>query len=253
MIYDLQKASMWKRIAAAMFDWILVAVLAVGAALLLSMALGYDSYSVAVNDSYTKYEEEYGISFDITEEEYLKLTDEQKKLYDEAQKALLSDEDAIYAYNMVVSLTMLIVTLSILLSVMLLLFAVPLLFGNGQTLGKKIFALGLVKPNCVRINSIQLLIRALLGSYTIETMIPVYIVIMLLFGAIDVTGTIILLALLAAEVIIMAATKTNSLIHDLLAGTVAVELSSQMVFESEAELIEYKKRLAAEAAAKKAY
>ena len=42
MIYDLQKASMWKRISAAMFDGILLGIAAVLFAWLLSLALGFD-------------------------------------------------------------------------------------------------------------------------------------------------------------------------------------------------------------------
>ena len=69
MSYDLQKASMWKRIAAWMFDIILLSVLVVGFGYLLSNLLGYDAYSVALDDAYARYETEYNVVFDISQEE----------------------------------------------------------------------------------------------------------------------------------------------------------------------------------------
>ena len=68
MNLDLQKAGMWKRIAAWMFDGIFLSILAVGLGVLLSGLLGYDSYSAAVVEAYRQYETEYGIVFEITQE-----------------------------------------------------------------------------------------------------------------------------------------------------------------------------------------
>ena len=45
MIYDLQRASLWKRISAFLFDAILLGIAAVLFAWCLSAALGYDGYS----------------------------------------------------------------------------------------------------------------------------------------------------------------------------------------------------------------
>ena len=56
----------------------------------------------------------------------------------------------------------------------------------------------------------------------------------------------ILLGLLNLGVIIY--TPTNSTIHDLLCDTVVVDIASQEIFETEEELLEHKKRLAAEKA-----
>ena len=39
---DLQKANMWKRISAALCDFIAISIVAVGVAFLLSLALGFD-------------------------------------------------------------------------------------------------------------------------------------------------------------------------------------------------------------------
>jgi len=55
------------------------------------------------------------------------------------------------------------------------------------------------------------------------------------------------------ELILMFTTHNRSLIHDLLAGTVTVDLASQMIFDSEEHLLEYRKKLHAEEATRKPY
>lgn len=253
MIYDLQKAGLWKRIAAWMFDMIIAGVLAVGIGMLLSGILGCNRYSETLEQAYGKYEEEYGIRFEITENEYLSMSDGARENYENAYHALTADEDAMYAYNMVLQLSLLITTLGILAAVLIWEVAIPLFLGNGQTLGKKIFSLCIVRTDDVKVNNLQLFTRALLGRFTIETMIPVYILMMLFWGIMDMTGTLILAALLIAEVVAMAATRTNSALHDLLAGTVVVDINSQMIFRSAEEKIEYQKKIAAEKAARQEY
>ena len=59
--------------------------------------------------------------------------------------------------------------------------------------------------------------------------------------------------LLIAQIACIAATKTNSAIHDLLAGTVAVDIASQQIFRSSEELLEYTKKIHAERANRSAY
>lgn len=250
---ELQKASVWKRISAWIFDAILLGVLAVGLAFLLSSVLGYDNYSDALDAAYASYEEAYGVIFDIGEEEYLAMTDEQRENYDAAYQALIADEEAMHAYNMVINLNMVIITVGILLATLIMEFAVPLLFDNGQTLGKKIFGIGVMRTDGVHLPPMQLFIRTVLGKFTIETMLPVYLLQMLLLGSIDLLGLVLLVALLLAQVICLIVTRTNSALHDLLAGTVTVDFASQRIFSSPEELIAYTKRIHAERAAQQSY
>lgn len=253
MIYDLQKAGLWKRIAAGLFDAIIALIIIAGVAFLLSAVLGYDGYDQAFNDAYTEYEDRFGVTFDISEEDYAALTDTEKQNYDEAYAAFIKDETVLYSYNMIVSLSMLITTISILVGYVLLEFAVPLIFGNGQTLGKKIFGIGLVRSDCVKVSAFQLFVRTVLGKYTIETMIPVYIIMMIFWNVTDITGTFVILVILLTELIMITVTKNNSLLHDMLAVTVSVDIGSQMIFETPEAKTEYQKKIAAEKAARQGY
>lgn len=253
MIYDLQKASVWKRAAAGIFDAIILVTLCVGVAFLLSAAFDYDGHNQTFEACYDKYEKSYGVDFDISSEAYDALSNEEKLNYDEAYKAFVNDETVLYEYEMVVNLSILITTLSVLISYIALELAVPALFGNGQTLGKKIFSIGVIRTDGVKLSSFQLFVRTILGKYTIETMIPVFILMMLFWGMMDLAGAIVVIALLLTELIMITVTNNNSLIHDMLAVTVTVDMSSQMIFESADEKIEYQKKIAAERAENQVY
>lgn len=253
MIYDLQKANMWKRCSAALFDFIILGMVVVGLAVLLSNILGYTGYYDQMNAAYEKYEKQYGIEFEITEEEYLSKTEEEKQVWDTAYGELCKDNEAMHAYNMVLSLSMLIASFSILIAYVILEFAIPMFFGNGQTLGKKIFGIGVMRTDGIKVVGPLMFIRTILGKFTIETMIPVIIIVMILFNSIGIVGPVIIGLILLVQIILMIKTPTNSMIHDVLAKTVVVDIASQMIFESEEALIEYKTRVHAEQTARQTY
>lgn len=253
MITDIQKASLLKRIAAGISDAIVICILAVGFAWMLTTILDYNSHNAALQEGYDRYETRYGVSFDISQEEYQAFSQGEKQNYDAAYDALISDQDVMKTYNILLNLTLLITTFGILLAVVAGELIVPLLLKNGQTLGKKIFGIGVVRNDGVQMNNMQLFVRTILGKFTIEIMIPVYIIIMILFNSIGLVGILVLAGILLTQLIMLAATRTNSLIHDALAGTIAVDISSQMIFRTTEDLIAYKKKIHAEQAARSIY
>lgn len=240
---DLQKASITKRAAAWLLDFILVCTLAVGFAVVLSAVFGYDAKNVEMKAAFESYGQKYGDIYAVTDEVYKTAPAEQKAAYDAV--AQIS--------NLVMNLTLVIISLALLLSVMAMEFVIPLLLKNGQTIGKKAFGIGVIRVDGVRANHMQVFVRALLGKYTVETMIPVYIVMMFFFGIVGITGTVVLFVLVVAQLICLCVTRTNSAIHDLMAGTVTVDLASQQVFATTDDLIAYTKRIHAERAKKQDY
>ena len=253
MICDLQKANLLKRASAYILDLILLTIVITGVAFALSAILRYDSYSDTLDRIYNEYEAEYGIDFDISAEEFSALSEEEQKRYEDVNRLMNENEEAIEAYNMTVNLALVITSLSILISYLLLEFAVPLWLKNGQTVGKRVFGIGLVRQDCLRITPLMLFVRTLLGKCTVETMIPAYILILIIFGNLGMTGTVILVGFAVLQLALVATSRTNAAIHDMMAATVAVDLNSQMIFESEAELLAYKNKLHAENAAREGY
>ncbi len=249
MIYDLQRASMWKRISAFLFDGIMLTVVAVLMALLLSTALGYDGYQAQVEAGYAKYGEEYGVNFNMSLEEFEAMTPQDTQRLEKAFNALSADSAVTHAYEMVIQLTILVTSIGIFLGFVIWEFTIPMLLGNGQTLGKKIFGLGVMHVDGIRITGPMLFIRSILGKYAIETMVPVFIVFMVYFGSIGVIAPIILLGLMIVQAALMFTTKERSLIHDKLACTVAVDIASQMIFKDRDAMMAYKQKKHAEAVA----
>lgn len=243
MVYDIQKAGFWKRLSAWFLDVILVLVLSVGVALVLGSALHFnDHYDTMVSIS-QEYAEEAGVSFDLTKEEYEALPEGERAALDAAYEKFSQDEQAIYAYNMVINLSLMVASLSIFLSYLILEFMVPMIFKNGQTVGKKVFGLAIVRVNCVKVDGVCMFIRSILGKYTIETMVPVMLVIMVAWNILGIVGPVVIALLGLLQLILLFATHNHSVIHDCLANTVVVDLHSQMIFGSESELIDYKKRI----------
>ena len=244
---------MLKRISAATFDMILLVCLVLVLAAALSAVLGYASYNESMQQSYDAYGQAYGVDVSISWAEYEQLPKETKDRYDMALEAINADDAVLRTYTMMVNLTLIIASVSILAGYLVLELLMPLWLGNGQTLGKKIFGIALMRNDGVKVTPFMMFVRTVLGKYTLETMIPVLIIIMLLFQMVGLMGTIVIGLILLLQVILLIVTRTNSVLHDLLACTVAVDMASQMIFDSPEALLEHKKRVSAEAAKRAEY
>lgn len=257
MDHDLQKASIWKRIAAGILDMILVIILATGFGAAISAVTKYDKWNNTVEQKMNFYAEKYNVKPGISMQEYEAMSAEEQKAYDqrakEADAAIAQDREALKAYSMTQNLVLIIVTGGILLAILAVEFVLPLIFKNGQTLGKKVFSLCLVRVDGVQLNGYQHFIRAILGKYAVETMIPVYVVIMLYQGKSVGLLLIAVAIMLLAQCVLFVANRNHCLIHDLMAGTVVVDYGSQKIFKSTEDLIAYQKKLAADRALRQDY
>ena len=252
-IYEPQKASFLKRASAFLLDIILVAILATGFAFLVAWICKYDSHLANLNSIIDAYSAEYGINLSMTQAEYDALSQAEKELFELATKALVADSSYQGCMNMLFNLTILIISLSLLFSTLILEFVIPLIFKNGQTVGKKCFSLIVVKQNSVRMNNISLFIRTVLGKFTIELMVPALIIILIFFGFLGLVGTIVIIGLLVLQVCLLIFNRYHAPIHDLLALTVVVDKSTQLIFDDEESLIKYKEELGKDVAKHQSY
>lgn len=252
-MYDLQKASIGKRISAALFDFILLVILTVAFAFIISAIAGYDKHTEKLGTLREQYEQAYGVDFDIEREEYDKLSEEDRQYLDGAYASYWEDQDVAYTSNLLNSLILLMISLSPFFSFLVLEFSVPLFFGNGQTLGKKIFGIGVMRTEGIRLDMRAHFIRILLGKYTVETMVPLLMLFLILFGNMALTGIIVIIGIFVLQLYTIVSTKTNSAIHDLFSDTVTVDIQSQMIFETREELVAYKERVAKERADRSPY
>jgi uncharacterized RDD family membrane protein YckC len=227
---DLQKASYAKRLFAFLADLIAASILTAGVYLLLSAVFNTDRFMEEYGRIIAGYEAEYGVTFDLTEEQYAALGQEEKDHYRAAVDAANADPDANAAAMSYYKSVFAIFAGGIIISAAVLGFAVPLALGDGRTLGKRLFGLGVMRLGFTRVTPAVLIARNVVGKGVMELLLPA----MLLFSAVTgVTGVFGLAALglfLAAEAVSIAVTYERRPLHDVLAGTAVVDWDSQLIF-----------------------
>ena len=181
------------------------------------------------------------------------MTDQQKEMYDKMDKAISENKNIQAAAFLLLNYSLVICLVSTFAAYVILEFAVPMIFGNGQTLGKKLFAIGVIRTNTVKASPFVLFVRMLFGKFTIETVLPLFVIIMMFFGIMGIVGPIVILGLGVLEIIALLATRTRSAVHDLISDTCVVDMSTQMIFESEQALLDYKKKIHEENVANSPY
>lgn len=254
---DLQRAHVGKRIIAAIFDLVLIATLAVGVATALSACFNYDAQYAEFEAIIGGYEEQYGIDLHMTTAKYEAMSEAEQKAYMETYETVntaLQKDTAYTNLNVkLINLRMMMLTFSILAAVLALEFFLPLLLGNGMTLGKKIFGIGVMHVEGIRVTGIQMFIRAVLGKFTLEIMLPLYVALLTFRGGLGIIGIILLAALAIAQIICLIRTRTNAPMHDVFASTVTVDFASQRIFEDREDRDNYIKAIHAEQAARADY
>lgn len=259
-MFDIQKATVSKRISAFLFDLIIFFVLVIGLGSIFSGIVGYDEESAKLEEITATYTQEYiydafnaenGTT--LTPDEIDKKLNEEYDTYKEwyepqvelANAALRADEKAMDIYFNVIMLSILNITISILIAYVLLEIVVPLLFKNGQTIGKKTFGIALMRIDGVKISPLQLAVRTILGKFTIETMIPLLVILSVYFSLLSpdlvLFGLAVIVVLIIVEGVLFFKSGMTDFIHDKMALTLCVDAQSQLIFNNEEELIEYKR------------
>lgn len=236
-----------------MIDALLLCLLAVAIAPILGGIVGYQESITTYQNYHQQYCDQYGIKNNITPTEYNQLSNDEKARYEEADKAFQADPEVNRAQMLIFNLFIVIVSFSILLAHLILEFLVPLFLKNGQTLGKKAFGLGVVRADCVKLSVFQLFVRSIIGKYTIEVMVPVMLLVMLVSGVIGIMAPIVIVLFWILQIVLIIVSRTNSLIHDALAVTVVVDMTTQAIYENAEALLEAKKQAAADQAEKAPY
>ena len=253
MSLDLQKASLWKRASAFLLDAILLVVLATGLFFLIGTCTGYDDHLQVVTEAKNRIAAEYGVTDEMAYKATEDLTEEELAAINGANAAIAADEAAVYAFQMVTTLSTLTIALGLLGAFLLMEFAIPMFLGNGQTLGKKIFGLGVMHTEFIRLKPVALFVRTVLGKFAVGTMPFAMTGLFLLSGLGSPYFLLIAAAILLTQLILLIATRDHALLHDKMALTVVVDLASQMIFDTPEQMLEYKKKAHAQRVADSTY
>lgn len=239
MSIEIQKAKWWKRILSFIVDAATISIIAVVVCLLMARILKYEENSNNLNKKYEYYEETYNVSFELTEEEYNQFTEEEINKYQEVQEIINNDEEFINIFKKMVILTIVIIAIGVFVGVMVVEFIIPLFLKNGQTIGKKMFDLCLVRPNSVKVSILQIFVRTFFGKYIIEIMLPIVLIILYIFGSL-VSETIIgIISLLVIQICIYFSKNYRQFLHDRFSVVIVVDKQEQKIFDTYDELILY--------------
>ncbi len=253
MAFNLQKANFWKRISAFMFDIVLTLVIALAIMIGMHAILKVDAKIEKLNNYRAEFAEKIDLDLDLSNEEYEKLPEAEKQAreekFKELEKMLWEDKDVRNLNSEIITNVSVSVITSLLIGKTVWYFVIPLFFKHGRTLGKKIFGLAVVRTNGVKLTNPILFVRSLIGLYAIETMFPLTLLFMTLFGSLGIVGPITIGLFAILQIFVMIYTKTNSCIHDLLTDSVVVDMASQQIFETQDERTEFDKAEAARKAA----
>ncbi len=257
MALVLQKANFWKRISAWMFDAVMTIVITTAFAIPTLQILHYDAnyeQFAAIRTEYTQtVAQELQFDLNVTQEQFDEYTDEQKTAYNEQKtavqtevnKRLEQDDKARALSSKIISILVTAASISALITFLAWYFALPLVFKHGRTLGKKIFGLAVMRTNHVKITTPVLFARSIVGLYAMETMA---VALLCTMGSVGIFAAMMVQVL---QIFVMLKTPTHSSIHDLLSDSVVVDYSSQLIFDSQAELEEHVAREKAEEEAAK--
>ena len=270
-MFELKKIGIVRRASALLLDMILLVVLTTGFMFIISLICDYSheqNLSIKYYNEWEDYREKYvedvatyyNFVYEKTDSGYKISKDGASSNLNEVMSALSNSkgEDAAtktayeaytkltpveqvnMQYEYVYNLLFMMISIGVLLSYIVLEFIIPIILKNGQTVGKKVFSICLVRPNCVKITKLSLFARTILGKYAIETMFPILLVFLFLFGGLGILAIILFAAITLLNIILFFALKNRTPIHDLVAYTVAADMRVQMIFRTEDELVQKK-------------
>jgi len=135
-----------------------------------------------------------------------------------------NDLVAITAYDKVLRYRVIFYSSSAFLALFVIQFVMPLILKKGQTIGKKIMSIGLVTRNKKELTFVNLGLRFLVGFYLIE-----FLPIVLNLAAANVYGLLLFsgLAIFVVNLILVACTNKQIVIHDFVSNTMVVDFSEK--------------------------
>lgn len=267
---SLQKADIWKRISAFLCDATCIIFLSLAMVLLLTLVTGLNNHAATMNDRRESIIKEAGYVlpdevpegneeggensipkeniYPSSNEDVENLSGEALERYKATDKKIRTDEIYVKEFTLFVSISLIIITFSILISFLIFEFTIPLLLKNGQTLGKKVFGVAVMRADGVKITPSLLFLRAIVCKFTLETMVPVMALIAAAIFQWWIMAGILIVGILVLQAVLLFFTKERTTIHDTCTYTVTVDMGSQKIFDTVEEKAEYIARIQKEIA-----
>jgi uncharacterized RDD family membrane protein YckC len=235
--YTLNLANPWKRFAAWILDFILLATIAVGVTWLCSIIFNFTEENAKLYSYY----EQYGV---YTVTDGVGAFCETDANYSNECAAMWTnfgnDASAVGQYQKVVSLTFIMLTIGVFVSTTIIYLVFPLIFRNGQTIGKKVMGVALLSKDEIQVSTFQVVTRYLIGNFTIMLMLPIMLLLVAIYFNWGLILTLPGIAIELGNIVAIMVTKNKQNIPDLIARTIPIDISSQIIAKTPEELSKYK-------------
>ena len=236
-VYSLNKADPLKRLAAWFLDMILIVTIAVGFMVLTSVVIGYDKEQAKLNEYYQIHnvfvEDENGNN------QFCEISSSNDSC-SIAWENFGKDKDAVNQYNKVNQLTVVILSSGVFLSLLTTHFIAPLILKDGRTIGKRLLGVSLVSTDEIKVTTKQMFIWFLMGEFLVVTMIPILLKFTAMISGGGLIFSLTALAIWLINIGCVLFTKNRQNLPDLIAKTIAVDTSSQIICETKEDLAKLK-------------
>lgn len=122
-------------------------------------------------------------------------------------------------------------------------FIIPIFLKNGQTLGMKIFGIGLLSTNGLAISPIQLFARCFIGKIAVLGIIPVLgILYIFLNYSGGLLGSLMVLIIYGTNLVLLVKSKNNTGIQDFISNVIPVDAKETIFYKTKKDFEEANKR-----------
>lgn len=249
---DFYKAHPLKRIAAFVIDTILLLAITLGVVAAMHSSMDYAAHEKTYEQACVKYGQQFGVDLTASRTEQSELTEEEIEIYTKAWEAFNADEEAMNAVKSMLGISLLSTAVGLFAGYVVLEVMLPLIFGNGQTIGKKLLGLCVMHKYHVRVSVMQVIYRAIVGKYFIGVMIPVAMFQLRNYGVLGTTASLVMGIIAMVQGFMVLMSQANCGIHDKLFKTVVADFNEQHIFDTMEECIAFEEAYEKELAEREA-
>ena len=223
------------RLAAFLIDAILFVILFTGALYLISLIFDFDTHYSILQEEYKK------VGYLIFNEESKKweFLSQNAPNYAEVSKLVTENDIIMEELFFVNSFSVKSPLAAIAIVLVITEFIIPLILRNGQTVGMKIFSIGLISNSGIAINPIQLFARCFIGKIAVLGIIPALGILYIFLNATGgLLGSLIVLIIYGINLFLLLKSKNNTGIQDLIANVIPVNAKETIFYKTAKELKE---------------
>lgn len=228
------------RLAAFLIDAIVFVILFTGVLYLISLIMDFDAHYALLQEEYKK----VGYLIFNEEKEKWEFLTSTAPNYEEVTKLVTENKVIMEELFFVNSFSVKSPLIAIAIVLLVVEFIIPLILRNGQTIGMKVFSIGLISNTGIAISPIQLFARCFIGKMAVLGIIPALgILYIFLNYSGGLLGSLIVLVIYGINLFLLIRSKNNTGIQDLIANVIPVDAKETIFYRTMKEFNEANKNI----------